>query len=127
MKKIFARGMLGILTLGTGIRGIGFAAATATTTAPGSAAWRPISRRRIPTWKRRNGRFRKLAPKWLHIARYSGLSFSNYVSSLDAEEMRAADGSALTIGFSNDHAARPDIVLNPAAGDPPPQLGDWRG
>ena len=56
-----------------------------------------------------------------------GLHFSNYVSSLDAEEMRAADGSTLTIEFSDAQVDGPDIVLDLAAGDPPPQLGDWQG
>ena len=60
-------------------------------------------------------------------AQYNGLSFSNRVSAFDHEEMRAADGSTLTIGFSDAQVDGPDIVLDLAAGDPPPQLGDWQG
>ena len=119
MKMTSARGMLATLTLGLafavsgcGSDGNDDSARVSSLEADLAAAERALS---------------DIQAEVAATAQYRGLSFSNRVSGFDHEEMRAADGSTLTIGFSNDHADRPDIVLDPAAGDPPPQLGDWQG
>ena len=119
MKKISNRGALAILTLGLAFAVSGCGSDGSDDSARVSALEADL-----------NGAQKALSALRAEYAadvQWWGLHFENRVGIGGAEETRAADGSSLTIEFSGDHADRPDIVLHPAAANPPPQLGDWQG